>query len=121
MIILGCIGGKRKPSRLTPVSPKCTLQVAIFLVFLSFRYLQNSFPPCKAHLLLVEMFENGKITAKTTPKEAFSFHAEFSRFSMAVFSNNFRQLKLLNGLECMSHFFNLLLFYFTLIHFILLQ
>ncbi|EFX73865.1 hypothetical protein DAPPUDRAFT_109400 [Daphnia pulex] len=39
------------------------------------------------------------ITAKTTPKEAFSFHAEFSRFSMAFFSNNFRQLKLLNGLE----------------------
>jgi hypothetical protein len=28
-------------------------------------------PPCKAHLLLVEIFENGKLNAKTTPEEAF--------------------------------------------------
>jgi hypothetical protein len=70
-------------------------------------------PPCKAHLLLVEMFENGKITAKTTPKENFSFHAESSKFSLAVFSNNFRQFKLLNGLECMSHFLKFIAFFIS--------
>ena len=67
--------------------------------------------PCKAHKLLAEMFENGKITDKTSPKVAQSFHSEFSKFTLAVFSNNFRQLRQLHLAECnIFETFNLPLF-----------
>ena len=68
-------------------------------------------PPCKAQKLLAEMFENGKITDKTSPKVAQSFHSEFSKFTLAVFSNNFRQLRQLHLAECnIFETFNLPLF-----------
>ena len=56
-------------------------------------------PPCKAQLLLSEMFEQGKITDETSPKAAWSFHPEFSNYSLAVFGNNFRQLRQLHLAE----------------------
>ena len=58
-------------------------------------------PPCKAHTIRSQMFENGKIDPATTAKAAFSFHPEFSKFNKPVFYNNFKQLKQLHGLECM--------------------
>ena len=71
--------------------------------------------PCKAHKLLAEMFENGKITDKTSPKVAQSFHSEFSKFTLAVFSNNFRQLRQLHLAECnIFETFNLPLFQIVL-------
>jgi hypothetical protein len=58
-------------------------------------------PPCEAHKILSQMFADGKIEPTTTPKAAYSFHPEFSKYTLAVFYNNFRQLRQLNGLECM--------------------
>jgi hypothetical protein len=46
------------------------------------------------------MFADGKIDQSTTPKAAYWFHSEFSKFTMPVFYNNFRQLRQLHGLEC---------------------
>jgi hypothetical protein len=48
------------------------------------------------------MFENGKIADGTTPKAAHTFHPEFSRYTLAVFSNNFRQFRQLHLSECNS-------------------
>ncbi len=58
-------------------------------------------PPCKAHTILTQMFADGKIDQSTTPKAAYSFQPELSKFTMPDFYNNFRQLRQLHGLECM--------------------
>jgi hypothetical protein len=76
-------------------------------------------PPSKAHILLSEMFENGKIADGTTPKAAHTFHPEFSRHTLAVFSNNFRQLRQLHLSECNSFlFFECAILVFLFIHFL---
>ena len=69
-------------------------------------------PPCKAHLILNEMFEKGKITGETTAKVENCFHPEFSKYTMPVFSNNFRQLRQLHPTECK---FEKLIFLITLV------
>jgi hypothetical protein len=57
-------------------------------------------PPCVAQKELVKLFDNGTINENTSARTAYALHYEFSKFNMPVFSNNFRQQRLLRGFEC---------------------
>ena len=59
-------------------------------------------PVCAAQKLLEEKFQKGEITSEMTATQAQATEKLFGTYSKAVFGNNYRRQRLLNGLECKS-------------------
>lgn len=55
-------------------------------------------PPCEAEIFLRKLFEDGLIEAEDTPLVVQKRHDIFKEFSTAVFRNNFKRLRCLDGL-----------------------
>lgn len=65
-------------------------------------------PPCNAQIRLTELFDKGEIKKETSSTAAYYMDKEFSKFTTAVFGNNFRKLRQLNGYDCKLYNYKLL-------------
>lgn len=55
-------------------------------------------PPCTAEIYLENLFATGKIEPNDTANKIKNEHSVFKDFSQAVFRNNFKRHRELNGL-----------------------
>ena len=57
-------------------------------------------PPCLAHTILKEMFENKKIQSDDPPAKIYDLHDEFKKFNTNVFRNVLYELRASYGVGC---------------------